>query len=156
MECTDMREQLLDAWLNLSSTITNERLVSGFSYNEALVMNLLYQQYNNETGRPLTATVLCRQTNILKSQMNAILNALEKKQMILRSRSRGDRRQIEVKLNPEYLDEFIQCHERSLKLAEGVQEQLNEEEAGQAVVMLRHLADCFQAVMDARKLHDKR
>ena len=39
--------------------------------------------------------------------------------MILRSRSRGDRRQIEVKLNPEYLDEFIQCHERSLKLAEG-------------------------------------
>ena len=38
MECTDMREQLLDAWLNLSSTITNERLVSGFSYNEALVM----------------------------------------------------------------------------------------------------------------------
>ena len=56
----------------------------------------------------------------------------------------------------EYLDEFIQCHERSLKLAEGVLEQLNEEEAGQAVVMLRHLADCFQAVMDARKLHDKR
>ena len=151
MDRTDMREQLLDAWLNLSSTITNERLVSGFSYNEALVMNLLYRQYKNEEEQPLTATMLCRKTNILKSQMNAILNALEKKQMILRSRSQEDRRQIEVKLNPERLEAFIQCHERSLKLADGVLERLKGEEARQAVVMLQHLTNCFQAAMEARK-----
>ena len=34
-------EELLSAWLRLSSVINNQRLVTGLSFNHALVCNLL-------------------------------------------------------------------------------------------------------------------
>ena len=36
-----LNEELLSAWLRLSSAIDNQRLVKGLSFNEALVCNLL-------------------------------------------------------------------------------------------------------------------
>lgn len=144
-----LTENLLDAWLRLSSVISNNRLVSGLSFNEAFVLNLLYKQYTAKKEKKLTATDLCRQTNTLKSQMNAILTSLEKKQMILRQRSSEDRRQIEVEINPESLDVFMECHERSLKLVEGVLNRVGEEEGRQAVVMLNKLASGFEAMVES-------
>ena len=37
-------ERLLSAWLTLSSTLWNERVVSGMTFNEAFVCNLLSHQ----------------------------------------------------------------------------------------------------------------
>lgn len=145
-----LQEQILDAWLKLSSVISNDRLVTGFSFNEALVLNLLYKQYVSEAEKVLTATDLCRQTNILKSQMNGILNSLEKKQMILRERSAQDRRQVGLKVNPEHVDEFIQCHERSLQLVDQLVERISEEEGRKAAVMINKLADTFARVLEKK------
>ena len=141
-----LQEQLLDAWLKLSSVISNNRLVSGFSFNEAFVLNLLYKQYERDSERKLTATDLCRKTNILKSQMNAILTSLEKKGMIFRRRSGEDRRQLEVELNPEGLEHFIACHERSLHLVDGLMQRVGEEEVKQTVTLLNAMAECFKDV----------
>ena len=142
-----LAENLLDAWLRVSSVVSNNRLVSGLSFNEAFVLNLLYKQYRGERENKLTATDLCRQTNILKSQMNAILTSLEKKQMILRRRSEEDRRQIEVEINPDSLDIFMECHERSLALVEGVLERIGTAEGQDAVVMLNRLAEGFETMI---------
>ncbi|MDO5344711.1 MAG: helix-turn-helix domain-containing protein [Lachnospiraceae bacterium] len=142
-----LQEQLLDAWLKLSAVISNDRLVSGFSFNEAFVLNLLYKQHISGAREKLTATALCRQTRILKSQMNAILNSLEQKGMILRKRSQTDKRQVEIDVNLEYGNAFIQCHAKSLKLVERLLEQIGKEEGGQAVAVLNRLADGFAAVM---------
>lgn len=139
-----LTENLLDAWLKLSSVVSNNRLVSGFSFNEAFVLNLLYKHQLGGQEKKLTATDLCRQTHILKSQMNAILTALEKKQMISRKRSDADRRQIEVELNPEGMNVFMECHERSLKLVEGVLDKLGAEEGSRAIEILNKLAKAFE------------
>ena len=150
-----LMERLLDAWLRLSSVVSNNRLVSGLSFNEAFVLNLLYKQYMSKEEKKLTATDLCRQTNTLKSQMNAILTSLEKKQMILRRRSMEDRRQIEVEINPESLDIFMECHERSLKLVEGVLDRVGETEGQQAVAMLNKLAAGFEAMVQGKESRQK-
>lgn len=142
-----LQEQLLDAWLKLSAVVSNDRLVSGFSFNEAFVLNLLYKQHISGTEKKLTATALCRQTRILKSQMNAILNSLERKGMILRKRSQTDKRQLEIEVKPEYGDAFIQCHENSLKLVERLLDQIGKEEGSRAVEVLNRLAAGFAAVM---------
>lgn len=140
----ELTEQLLDAWLRLSAVVSNNRLVSGLSFNEAFVLNLLYKQYQLGNERKLTATDLCRLTNILKSQMNAILTSLEKKQLILRQRSEEDRRQIQVEIRPSGLDTFMECHRRSLGLVEGVLTRVGEQNGWEAVELLNRLAAGFE------------
>lgn len=155
MDETMLQEQLLDAWLRLSSVISNERLVSGFSFNEAFVLNLLYKQQISGAREKLTATALCRKTRILKSQMNAILNSLERKKMILRKRSRTDRRQVEIEVNPERQEAFIQCHENSLDLVRRLLDRIGEEEGVRAVDTLNRLATGFVSVMGDEQTGEK-
>lgn len=142
-----LTENLLDAWLKLSSVVSNNRLVHGLSFNEAFVLNLLYKQQMSGSEKKLTATDLCRQTHTLKSQMNAILTSLEKRQLILRHRSQEDRRQIAVEMNPDGMDVFMECHERSLALVEGVLQKVGPEEGDAAVTMLNKLADAFEEML---------
>lgn len=144
-----LTEELLDAWLKLSAVVSNNRLVSGFSFNEAFVLNLLYKHQLENQEKKLTATDLCRQTHILKSQMNAILTSLEKKQMIFRRRSETDRRQIEVEINPDKKAEFMECHERSLQFVEGVLHRVGKEDGAQAVAILNRLASAFEDLLSA-------
>ena len=70
-----LNENLLNAWLRLSTSINNPRIVSEMTYNESLVCNILYNHSESE----ITATDLCNATKMLKSQMNRTLNQLEKK-----------------------------------------------------------------------------
>lgn len=91
-------DKLLDAWLNLTSSLWNTRLVSSMTYNEAHILGLLLRY---EENGPLTATALIRRTRLLKSQMNKVLTALESQGYITRSRSQADRRVIELRLTSE-------------------------------------------------------
>ena len=91
-------EELLSAWLRLSNVINNQRLVEGQSFNQAQVCGLLARA--QEKGRSLTAGDLCRETRILKSQMNAILSSLEREGVISRRRDEQDRRRVEIALLP--------------------------------------------------------
>lgn len=148
MENEMRTEKLLDAWLKLSSVVANNRLVEDLSFNEAFVLNLLYKQQCSGQERKLTATDLCRQTHTLKSQMNAILTSLEKKQLIQRQRSNEDRRQIEVAIHSEGMDTFLKCHAHSLQLVEGVLEKVGAEQGDQAVLILNQLADAFEELLE--------
>ena len=49
-------DKLLDAWLSLTSTLWNTRLVSSMTYNEAHVLGLLLR--HEDDPAPMTATVL--------------------------------------------------------------------------------------------------
>ena len=91
---TNAGERLLSAWLTLSSTLWNERVVTGMTFNEAFICNLLRHQAEDPAEHPLTATDLCERTRLLKSQMNKILSEMERKGYIRRERSEKDKRQI--------------------------------------------------------------
>ena len=100
-------DKLLDAWLNLTSTLWNTRIVSSLTFNEAHVMGLLLRHSSQQN--PMTATDLIRRTRLLKSQMNKILTSLESRSYITRTRAKLDKRMIFIRLTDEgkqaYLDE---------------------------------------------------
>lgn len=83
-------DRLLAAWLSLTSTLWNKRLVSTLTYNEAHVLGILLRA--EDTARVCTATTLIAQTRLLKSQMNKLLTTLEGKGFIRRARSEEDKR----------------------------------------------------------------
>ena len=93
-------DKLLSAWLGLTSTLWNRRIVSAMPYNEAHILGLLLRN-RNLCATPLTATDLIRRTHLLKSQMNRLLCALEEKGYIRRIRSEADKRMAFIHLTPE-------------------------------------------------------
>ena len=103
-------DELLDAWLSLSSTLWNTRIVSSMTFNEAHVLGILMR--HGEEADPLTATDLIRRTRLLKSQMNKILTALESRGFITRTRAELDKRMIFIHLTEEGTQAYLNEHKR--------------------------------------------
>lgn len=148
-----LEEELLSVWLRLTSVIDNQRLAAARSipeggaplpFNEAMVCGLLAQA--QARGRCLTASDLCRQTRILKSQMNAILRSLEQKGALSRRRSDRDRRQIELRLLPAGMARYQEGHQRVRTLAGRLISEMGEEKIRVLLPLLRQAADSFDAM----------
>ena len=139
-----LNEELLSAWLRLTSVIDNQRLVAGMSFNEAVVCNLLGRA--QKAAGYLTARDLCAQTRILKSQMNAILGSLERKGLISRRQSEKDKRQIEVRLLPEGAARYDASHRRSLALAGRLVAAMGEDRVRQLIPLLHQAVDTFDII----------
>ena len=73
-------DRLLDAWLSLTSTLWNTRIVSSMSFNECHILGILLR--HGDEQKPQTATGLIALTHMLKSQMNKVLTTLEQKGFI--------------------------------------------------------------------------
>ena len=139
-----LSEELLTAWLRLTSAIDNQRLVYGLSFNEAVVCSLLERE--NRRGGFLTASDLCARTGILKSQMNAILRSLERKGFISRQQSQRDRRQIEIRLLPEGSASYTASHQRVLDLTRRLVDAMGEEPVRQLIPLLHQVVDTFTSI----------
>lgn len=136
-----MNESLLQAWMKLSSSIINRRVVAELSYKESQVCHILYHNYRTAPKAKLTATDLCAQTKMLKSQMNRTLNLLEEKGIITRTRSEQDKRQVYVAMNWEGADKYRLQHERILKLVDGIIDRLGAEQARQTIELFGKISD---------------
>ena len=88
-------EQVLEAWLQMTTVINNERITSDLPYNESMICRYLYQNQDKN----VTATDLCNWMRMQKSQMNRTLTSMEKKDLITRIRSEQDTRKIYITLN---------------------------------------------------------
>lgn len=139
-----LNEELLSAWLRLSSVIDNQRLVQGISFNEALVCNLLVQA--TRRGEVLTARDLCGQTRILKSQMNAILLSLEERGVIERCQSQQDRRKLELRLRPQGMERYIASHTSILAMIDQLIAGMGEDSIHQLIPLLHQVADTFDII----------
>ena len=102
-------DMLLDAWLNLTSTLWNTRLVSSMTFNEAHVLGILLRREADDV--PMTATDLIRHTRQLKSQMNKILTTLEGRGYISRVRAERDKRMIHIHLSQEGRQAYCDQHQ---------------------------------------------
>lgn len=136
-----LSEALLDSWLRLSTSINNSRIVSKMSYNESLVCNLLYRNLLENTDTPMTATMLCKKTKMLKSQMNRTLNHLEDKGMIRRERSASDKRLVYIQLNPEALKDYKKQHEQILTLLTQIITDLGPEQTQNTIHLFDKISD---------------
>ena len=96
-------EQVLEAWLQMTTVINNERITPDLPYNESMICRYLYQ--NQDIN--VTATDLCNYMRMQKSQMNRTLTSMEKKELITRIRSEKDTRKI-----------YKKQHEKILKIVD--------------------------------------
>ena len=140
-------ERLLGAWLKISTVINNSRLVSEMSYNETLICNILYRNAMEHPEQLLTATDLCTETKILKSQMNRILAQLEEKKLITRERSSEDKRKVFVRLNEDQSNTYIKQHSQILKLLDDIIERLGEEKAIEITEALNGISDVASEII---------
>ena len=138
---TKINEDLLDAWLRLSISVNNPRLVTEITYNESLICNILYKHAHSQSTLPLTATDLCKMTNMLKSQMNRTLNQLEEKNLITRERSTLDKRQVFVTMNMEQCHIYENQHEQILNILDAVINKLGKEQSQSAIKILNAISE---------------
>ncbi|MBP3656687.1 MAG: MarR family transcriptional regulator [Clostridia bacterium] len=117
---------LLDAWLRLSSSLWNTRIVNTMTFNEAHVLGILLRHQEQE---PLTATDLIRRTRLLKSQMNKLLTTLEDKGFIERERSEQDKRMFRIILTDEGRSAYLAEHAGVTAIMEKLITKLGEEKA---------------------------
>lgn len=134
-----LNDELLSVWLQLTNVIDNERLVEGMPFNEALVCGLL-------SGGCRTASELCAETRILKSQMNAILSSLEHKGIISRQRSLSDRRRVELRLMPAGFERYEAAHRRVLDMVDRLIIRMGEERVRSLLPLLRQAAEIFDQI----------
>ena len=146
-------DRLLDAWLNLTSTLWNTRLVSSMTYNEAHVLGLLLR--HEDDLAPMTATALIARTHLLKSQMNRILTTLESKGYVARARAQSDRRLVLIHLTPEGERIAAGLYERHTLISElFVSLGVSRETAVRDACKIEH--DLSEETFDAIKKHAER
>ncbi len=131
-----LSEELIIAWMQLSSMMEKRALVSGLSFNEAMICNLLDRGCN-------TASDLCAKTKILKSQMNAILCSLEKKGIITRTPSPTDRRKVEIRFQEDGYALYIRSHRHTLAVLDRLIDEIGEEDMRMVIPVLRRAAEKF-------------
>ncbi len=143
-----INEKLLNAWLRLSSSICNERIVSELPYNESLVCGILHENATENPEEKITATDLCEKTNIRKSQMNRILNTLEEKGLIRRIRSEKDKRQVFVSMNMENAEVYERQHKKVLGIVDQIIEKVGKEKAEEIIQLFTLISSKAREVVD--------
>ena len=139
----DAGERLLSAWLTLSSTLWNERIVTGMTFNEAFVCNLLSRQ---DAAQPLTATDLCQRTKLLKSQMNKVLSEMERKGYVQRMRSEKDKRQVLLSLTEAGQTAYAKEHSGISEILHSLVEDLGEEKALHAADIVEEITQSLEKI----------
>lgn len=129
-----LNEEILEAWLQLTSTINNEKIVNQYSFNETIICRILVRNMDKE----ITATELCSLTKMQKSQMNRTLTSMEARNIISRIRSKEDKRKIIIQLNENQVKIYQEEHERILHIVDEVIKKLGKEDA-QKTLDLFHL-----------------
>lgn len=142
-----MNEKILEAWLRLSTVISNERLVSKMPYNEALICGILYYNEKIQTKEKMTATELCARVRMLKSQMNRTLNSMEEKGLVIRERSAEDKRQVYVTLNMDKVEIYEQQHREILEFVGTLMDRIGKDKAVEIVRLFHLIADTADEVM---------
>ena len=135
-----LQEQLLSAWMRMSTFIRGNRILSELSFNEIMVCGLLQRQRDSGAS-PLTATELCARTNLLKSQINHILTSLEGRGLIRRVRSIGDKRVIRIYLTEAGRELYEAEHARVLEILNQVYLELGQEKTRELTQLISRATD---------------
>lgn len=132
----EINEEILEAWLELTASIDNEKIVSKLPFNEILICRYLYEHQNCE----VTASELCKFMGMLKSQMNRTLTSMEEKDLIYRERSKHDKRQIFVYLNKEQISVYEKEHSRILGIVDRLVKRVGIDNANKALEIFKLIA----------------
>lgn len=130
-----LQEELLYAWMQMSVCIRGNRILSDLSFNEIMLCGILLRR-DQQGGSPATATELCEEMRLLKSQINHILTGLEKRTLLERTRSEADKRVIHVHLTESGRQIYLREHARVMALMGQICQQLGESDSRQLTALI--------------------
>lgn len=140
MRKTQIDEMLLSAWLKLSVSVRNDRLVKSMSFNEILVCNILN---NSLSGQEISAKDIAVKTGMLKSQVNRVLTDLDNKRYIDRKNSKTDKRKTLLTLTDEGKEAYQKEHKQILILLEKLRLKLGEDQICAAARIMTELSEAM-------------
>lgn len=140
-----LEEELLIAWIKANSKIRNHRYVKDMTYNEAIILGLLYQaQTNEENSRLLQLKDLCQETKMLKSAVNRYVNNLEKKQYLRRIKLAGNNKSVYLILELEAIETYQKMHKEIIAIIKPLIEKLGKEKTQELVSLLTEVTTIFE------------
>ena len=140
-------EDVLNSWLKLSTSISNERVAAAMPYNELLICGILYRNQKSARTVNITATDLCKETRMLKSQMNRTLNSMERKGLITRQRSTQDRRQVYITFCMDHAEIYEREHERILAFVDALLDKIGWWRADDIIKLLSLISETADEVI---------
>ena len=139
MERGVLEENMLGAWIGARGMLKDSKITKNLTYNEAVVMKIVYDQYRQDgVGRTPVQAIL-RKTRMLKSQVNRTVNALCRQGYLTKEKGGEDARALFVRPAPERLADFLAVHARSLQMAQTIIDVIGAEDAAQFVRICQRL-----------------
>lgn len=139
------QEALLQAWIGMNVCIRGNRILSSMSLNEILIAGILYRNQKGDSCG-VTATELCSQTRLLKSQVNKLISGMEEKGLIERIRSSKDKRKVYIRMREENLHIYLEEHDRIMKLMNKVAEAMGEEKVSRLTELINEATSIVDKV----------
>ena len=124
METLD--ERIITAWIKLTGVLKNTRITQDMIYNEAVVMNLVYNRYLEDGEGLVSFKEIVSRTKMLKSLVNRTIDSLVK-QGYLEKTDGQDKRTTLVRAKN--FDAFLKEHEKTLALVRNIIATIGEEDA---------------------------
>ena len=140
-----LQEDLLYAWMEMSVFIRGNRILADLSFNEVMICGMLSRR---QADAPLTATELGERTNLLKSQINHILTAMEQRGLVERTRSTTDTRVVYVRLSEEGRRLYAREHDRVMEILKAVYGEFGSEKTRELTAMLKKATSIVNNYMD--------
>ena len=133
-----LEEELLRAYINMSVNIKENRLLSDLSFNEIMVMNLIVEEERSFKE-------LEERLNILKSQLNRIINDLKAKGLAETYIPLNDKRKLIIKKGHN-IELYNTEHERMLRLMSLVKNKLGEADFKKLIELLNETTNIIKGV----------
>lgn len=146
----DIREELLEAWIELSSLIWSNRILKELTYHEATIL----RELKKRDGKPINATELSKKSGMKKPQMHRILRSMEDRGLIRREINPKDRRSQHIWMNPVASEYYQRDHVRVLALLEKVVAEAGEERTKKFIANAKEMAKVYHNVQDELSLED--
>ncbi len=144
-----LSEELLGAWMEMSMGIKGNRILRTLSFNEMVICRLIAA--TEEEGATITATDVCRQTRLLKSQVNKVLTELEQKGLIYRDRDSADKRRIFLRFREENKHIYLEEHAHVISLVEQVCDRLGKDESKSLVKRMNKVVAIMDEISDTEE-----
>lgn len=133
-----LEEEMLRSYINMSANIKENRLLSDLSFNEIMVMNLIVEE-------EMSFKELQNRLNILKSQLNRIINDLKNKSLIETYIPLDDKRKLMIKKGSS-IALYFKEHEKMLKLMSLVKKELGENDFKKLIELLNKTTSVIKGV----------
>lgn len=128
----DIEEIMLKAWINMSVNTRENRLLNELSFNEMLVLNMIQD-------KECSFKELVNELNILKSQLNRVIQNLVQKKLIIAYTPENDKRSLMIKKG-DNTELYKQEHERMIEIMRKIRKQIGEEDTLKLIYLLNQVA----------------